>query len=49
MDAMDLDIEMDVDFVADEPITATQPQDTPVSTKSWCTLAVFRILTKMCI
>ncbi|KAK8113093.1 hypothetical protein PG984_013619 [Apiospora sp. TS-2023a] len=28
MDAMDLDIEMDVDFVADEPIT-TQPQDTP--------------------
>ncbi|KAK6833768.1 hypothetical protein PG990_001398 [Apiospora arundinis] len=29
MDAMDLDIEMDVDFVADEPITATQPQDTP--------------------
>ncbi|KAK7967361.1 uncharacterized protein PG986_001638 [Apiospora aurea] len=29
MDVMDLDIEMDVDFVADEPITATQPQDTP--------------------
>ncbi|KAK8035069.1 hypothetical protein PG993_010064 [Apiospora rasikravindrae] len=29
MDAMDLDMEMDVDFVADEPITATQPQDTP--------------------
>ncbi|KAK8101173.1 hypothetical protein PG999_011547 [Apiospora kogelbergensis] len=26
---MDLDMEMDVDFVADEPITATQPQDTP--------------------